>query len=158
MLREFKTLVPYFKRHALWYLGGVFFLFITNASQLIVPQFLQRGIDIISSGNFQLSEIVPFALMIAGAACSTTIGRFGWRLLILGVSRRIEYDLRARLFRHLQRLSSSFFGRQKTGDLMARFTNDLRAVRDCSGCFLRDVGGYARERPEKRRRDDCADR
>ena len=51
------------------------------------------------------------------------------RWILIGVSREIEFDLRNDLFAHLERLSYSFYQRTRTGDIMARMTNDLNAVR-----------------------------
>jgi ATP-binding cassette, subfamily B, multidrug efflux pump len=51
------------------------------------------------------------------------------RVILIGISRDIEYDLRSDLFRHLARLSPDYYGRTRTGDIMARATNDLNAVR-----------------------------
>ena len=65
--------------------------------------------------------------LVAGAL------RFGMRELINGLSRRIEYDLRNALFAHLMPLDAGYFGRTRTGDLMARLTNDLSAVRMAAG-------------------------
>lgn len=136
MLKEFKTLVPYFKKYFLYYLAGLFFLVITDAGQLYIPQLIRRAIDIISSGNFDLSGIlIPAAQMIA-IAIVIVIGRFSWRYFIHGSSRRIEQELREKLFVHLQSLSSTFYGKAKTGDLMARFTNDMHAIRMASGMAL----------------------
>jgi ATP-binding cassette subfamily B protein len=55
------------------------------------------------------------------------------RELINGLSRRIEYDLRNDLFAHLMRLDANYFARTRTGDVMARLTNDLSAVRQAVG-------------------------
>ena len=54
------------------------------------------------------------------------------RYTIIGVSRMIEYELRSDLFAHLQRMEHAFFQEMHTGDIMARATNDLSAVRECS--------------------------
>ena len=64
------------------------------------------------------------------------IGRFGWRYFIFGAARGIEYRLRDDMFGHLEMLSARYFNAHKTGDLMARFTNDLGAIRMA-------VGGYS---------------
>ena len=60
-------------------------------------------------------------------------GRFGMRQLLNGVSRNIEFDLRNALFRQLERVDATFYARMRTGDLMARLTNDLSAVRMAGG-------------------------
>lgn len=70
---------------------------------------------------------------MVGAAALGAVFLYLQRWLLIGCSRRIEYDLRNDLFRHVQRLDVSFFGRTRAGDLMARFTNDLGALRDVVG-------------------------
>ena len=112
------------------------FLFITNGGQLYLPQLLRRAIDTIASGTFALSSILPIAALMVGIAVVIAIGRFLWRYFLGSASRRIEAELREKLFVHLQSLSSTFYGKMKTGDLMARMTNDMRAVRQASGYAL----------------------
>ncbi len=68
-------------------------------------------------------------LAIFALAVCVGVFRFGWRYPIIGVSRRLERELRDRFYRHLQTLSPSYFDRTKIGDLMAHATNDLEAIR-----------------------------
>ena len=68
-----------------------------------------------------------------GVALVAGVLRYGMRELINGLSRRIEYDLRNDLFAHLMVLDAGYFGRMRTGDVMARLTNDLSAVRQAVG-------------------------
>jgi len=70
---------------------------------------------------------------MVGLALVAGVLRYGMRELINGLSRRIEYDLRNDLFSHLLRLDASYFARTRTGDIMARLTNDLSAVRQAAG-------------------------
>ena len=70
-----------------------------------------------------------YALILLGIALAAGIFRFGMRRSVIGISRHIEYDLRNRLFAHLQRLPLPYFQRQRTGEIMSRATNDLAAVR-----------------------------
>jgi len=114
----------------------LFFLLITNGGQLYLPQLLRRAIDTIASGSFTLNDMLPIVLLMMGIAVLIAIGRYFWRYFLGGASRRIEAELRERLFVHLQALSSTFYGKVKTGDLMARMTNDMRAVRQASGFAL----------------------
>ena len=136
MLKEFKTLIPYIRKRIPQYVAGLFFLLITNGGQLYLPQLLRRAIDTIASGSFTLNDMLPIALLMVGIAVVIAIGRYFWRFFLGGASRRIEAELRERLFVHLQALSSTFYGKAKTGDLMARMTNDMRAVRQASGFAL----------------------
>jgi len=136
VLKEFRTLIPYLRKRIPQYLAGLFFLLITNGGQLYLPQLLRRAIDTIASGSFTLNDMLPIVLLMVGIAVLIAIGRYFWRYFLGGASRRIEAELRERLFVHLQALSSTFYGKVKTGDLMARMTNDMRAVRQASGFAL----------------------
>jgi len=133
---EFRTLVPYVKKYIPQYLAGLLFLLLTNGGQLYIPQLLRRAIDTIASGTFTLADVLPIVLMIVGISAVIAVGRYYWRYFLHGASRRIESELRERLFVHLQSLSSAFYGRVKTGDLMARMTNDMRAIRMATGMAL----------------------
>jgi len=132
-LKEYKTLLPYFRRFRFRYAIGLFFLLIVDTAQVIIPQFMRQAVDTIALGAFELrSVIVPAAAMV-GLMGIITAGRFLWRYFIHGSSRRIEAELREKLFTHLLSLSYSFYQRNKIGDLMARGTNDLNAVRESIG-------------------------
>ncbi len=136
MLKEFKTLLPYFKKYSLSYLIGLFFLVLTDGGQLYIPQLIRRAIDMIASGSFLLSNVMILSAQMVGIAFIIAVSRFSWRYFIHGSSRRIEQQLREKLFVHLQSLSSTFYRKAKTGDLMARFTNDMRAIRMASAMAL----------------------
>jgi ATP-binding cassette subfamily B protein len=103
-----------------------------NVFQLAGPQFLRRGIDAIAGGR-PLREIVLLAAGLVAAALLTGAVRYAMRILLNGVSRKVEYDLRNDLFAHLERLEPAFYHRTPTGDLMALSTNDLAAVRLVAG-------------------------
>ncbi len=133
MFAEFRTLLPYGRRHVGRYAAGLLFLVVTDGGQLYLPQLTRRAIDLLASGRFALPQIVSIVAGMCGIAVLIAIGRFFWRHFIQGASRRIEADLRERLFAHLQTLSSTFYGRNKTGDLMAHMTNDINAVRMATG-------------------------
>ena len=70
-----------------------------------------------------------YALLLLAVACAKGIFQFLTRWILIGISREIEFDLRNDLFRHLESLSYSYYQRTRTGDIMARATNDLNAVR-----------------------------
>ncbi len=80
-----------------------------------------------------VSHITLIGAAIIGVALVGGALRFWMRELLNGLSRYIEYDLRQALFEHLVRLDPGYFGRMRTGDLMARMTNDLSAVRMAAG-------------------------
>ncbi len=136
MLNEYKTILPYMKKYWYRYLLGLFFLILTNAGQLLIPQILGKSVDLIYSGDFPMSSILRNTMYIVIIAVVIAGGRFLWRFFIHGASRRIEASLRERLFDHLLLLGHDFFNKHKTGDLMARATNDLNAVRMATGMAL----------------------
>src|SRR5438067_2095568 len=122
-----------------WLLGVVFAIGATGFG-LITPWLLRQAIDHFSSGHSQLGwSLEATAVAIVGVAVLEAISRFFARFVITGASRRIEYDLRNRYFAHLETLEPAFFVRFRTGDLVARATNDLSAVRQLFGPALYSV-------------------
>jgi ATP-binding cassette subfamily B multidrug efflux pump len=143
MLREFRTLLPYMRRYWPRYLAGLLFLVLADAGQLYLPQLVRRAVDLVASGGFSLAGLVPPVLLAIATAGLIALGRFFWRFFINGSSRRIENELRERLFAHLQALSTTFYGKSKTGDLMAHMTNDMNAIRMATGmAFVSFVDGF----------------
>jgi len=131
--KEYGTLLPYLSRYRNRYILGIFCLIVTDAAQIIIPQFLRVIIDLISSGNFQWQKIIALSLFMVGTMSLVSAGRFLWRYFLNGSSRRIETQLRENIFDHLQKLSWDFYQKNKIGDLMARSINDLHAVRMAIG-------------------------
>jgi len=135
-LRQYQSLLPYLAPYRWRYLWGLFFLIIVDAAQIAIPQFIRQAIDLISSGNFEWKKIIVLCLWMTALMALISLGRFLWRYFIHGSSRRIETAIRDRLFAHLQTLAWDFYQRNKIGDLMARSTNDLDAVRTAIGMGL----------------------
>jgi ATP-binding cassette, subfamily B, multidrug efflux pump len=133
MLKEFKTLIPMVKKYKYFYFIGFLCLILVDAGELYIPRLMKKVIDYISTEGFLLEFVGKTVGLIIIIALGVAIARFGWRFFITGASRRIESDLRYKLFSHLLTLSSSYFEKTKTGDLMARATNDMRAIRMASG-------------------------
>lgn len=102
------------------------------AATRLIPWILKLGIDALEAGAGH-EQIAGYAGLLVAAAAVGGAFLYLQRWLIIGTSRRIEYDLRADIFRHMQSLDQSYFGREKTGEIMAHFTNDLSAVRDVAG-------------------------
>ncbi|MBY0488928.1 MAG: ABC transporter ATP-binding protein/permease [Gemmatimonadaceae bacterium] len=108
---------------------------ISAALATSIPTFLQRGLDAIQRGA-PLSTVLRLGgIMLATAMVAGSL-RFTMRQLLNGISRRIETDLRRDLLAHLTTLDAAWFTRWRTGDLMARLTNDLSAVRMAAGPAL----------------------
>ena len=94
---------------------------------------MRLAIDAIESPDVTRGRILGYAGLIVGLAIAGGVTRFGMRQLLNGISRRVECDLRADFFRHLLRLDAVFYGRERTGDIMSRATNDTLAVRQAVG-------------------------
>jgi ATP-binding cassette subfamily B protein len=135
-LSEYKSLLPYLARYRWRYFWGLVCLIAVDAAQIIIPQFIRRAVDMISSGVFEWREILFLAFWMVAIMGLISLGRFLWRYFIHGSSRRIETELREKLFDHLQTLSWDFYQKNKIGDLMARSINDLNAVRMAIGMGL----------------------
>jgi ATP-binding cassette, subfamily B, multidrug efflux pump len=131
-LRSLRRLLPYYQPYHLQVAGGLVLVVVSSAFASVVPWFLRRALDGIRAG-------VPLRVIwvLAGAMVALSLLggalRYWMRELLNGVSRWIEYDLRNDLFAKLETLDASFYGRYRTGDLMARLTNDLSAVRMAVG-------------------------
>ncbi len=136
VIREFKTLKPHIKKYKWAYTAGMGFLILTDAGQIVIPRLMGSAVDLIAGGSGNASAVGRLMLIIAGLAVLIALGRYGWRNFIIGTARRIEADLRVELYSKLLSLTESFYIRSKVGDLMARATNDLHAVRMATGMAL----------------------
>jgi len=141
-IAEYRSLFPYFRKHSVGYAMGFFFLVAVDAAQVVIPQFIRQAVDIASSGTFEIKEVIIPCVVMVGLMGIVSLGRFFWRYFIHGAARRIETELREKLFEHLLSLSYDFYQKNKIGDLMARATNDLNAVRESIGMgFVAMVDG-----------------
>ena len=89
---------------------------------------MRSGVDSLTAG-FRLDKVFQFAALLVALSFVKGMFQYWMRVILIGISRDIEYDLRNDLFSHLVGLSSDFYARYRTGDIMARATNDLNAVR-----------------------------
>lgn len=131
-IRHLALLLPYVKRYRRQVALGLGCMVLSLAATRLIPWLLKLGIDALEAGASH-DRIGGYAGLLVAAAAAGGAFLYLQRWLIIGASRRIEYDLRADIFRHMQALDQSYFGREKTGEIMAHFTNDLSAVRDVAG-------------------------
>ena len=108
--------------------AGFVSVLLTNVFLLAAPRVTGYAVDSLAE-SVTREKLTYYGLVIVGLAVCEGIFRFSMRRLIIGVSRDIEYELRNDLFRHLEILPTSFYQKNKTGDLMSRATNDLSNVR-----------------------------
>src|SRR5437667_2248298 len=128
-LKHLRPLFPYLKKYRSAYVCGTICVFLHNGIWILFPLVIRRAIDDLRSGPITVHKLGLNALLLLAVAGTKGIFQFLTRWIVIGVSREIEFDLRNDLFRHLEGLSYSFYQRTRTGDIMARATNDLNAVR-----------------------------
>ena len=126
--KNLRPLVPYLKRHRSGLVWGALCVLFNNGIWILFPQVLRRAINDLHSGVTR-QKLFTYSLLIIAIALIKAIFQFLTRWVVIGISRDIEFDLRNDLFAHLERLSHSYYQRNRTGDIMARATNDLNAVR-----------------------------
>lgn len=127
------TLKDFFKKNKWYYIFGIVWLLMVDILQLVVPEILRSFTDKLQQNSLDFESVLRYGLYILLVGIGIGVFRFLWRICIIGASRRLEYELRNRLFSHLLRLSTNYFSSHKTGDLMAHATNDINAVRMALG-------------------------
>lgn len=131
-MRELRRLLPAARPYWPVFTAGFGCVLLSNFFLTLGPRYLQQGIDALGRGD-GVAEVRRAILALLAVAAVGGLARYGMREALNSVSRRVETDVRDRLYQHLQRLSADFFDRFSTGDLMARSTNDLLAVRMVAG-------------------------
>src|SRR5256885_197611 len=131
-LKALGRLLPYYRPYRSNVAIGLGLVIVSSAFASVVPLFLKRALDGIRAG-VALRNIWLLALGMVALSLFAGGLRYWMRDLLNGVSRWIEYDLRNALYRSLEALDPSYYTRMRTGDLMARMTNDLSAVRMAVG-------------------------
>lgn len=125
-------LLPYYRPYRRRFASGLFLVVFSSGLAGVIPWLLRSAIDGMRSG-VPHGRLYLIAAGMVTTALAAGSARYGMRELLNGVSRWIEYDLRNALFRHLESLDAPFFSSMRTGDIMARLTNDLGAVRMAVG-------------------------
>lgn len=138
-----KQINRYYLKYALPLLGGLLALFLVDYLQLLIPAFYRTVINGINDGvveeggvtlPFDLSYLVEQICMpMVVVILALVVGRFLWRVCLLSAAVGMETDMRIRMFDRAKDLSQEYYQRNKVGDLMSLFTNDLDTVQECFG-------------------------
>jgi ATP-binding cassette, subfamily B, multidrug efflux pump len=123
-----RPLLPYLKRYWWGFLVGAVCIVVSNGAQAGLPRVLGNAAQSLE-GGINRHKLLIFAAEVLALAAVRSIFLFLTRWVVIGISRDIEFDLRNDLFAHLETLSHRYYQRTRTGDIMARVTNDLNAVR-----------------------------
>jgi len=134
-----KAIYPFWKPYRKRLFSGLILLVFAASFSMVQPWILKLAIDDLESGQFK-EKVWSYAGIILLIVALVCICRFGMRLLIIGVSRRFEHDLRSHVFKHMQILNRSFFDKVQTGDIMSRLTNDIQQIRMILGPALMQIG------------------
>ena len=131
-MNNLKSFFPYVRKYRREFLLGIVALIVADCMTLVVPWLIKEFVDVLPQkpASDQLLKYVFFLFLIS---LILVVGRYGWRKYMFGLSRKIEFDILNDLFSHLLSLDRLWYQKQKTGDLMSRATNDLRAVREFFG-------------------------
>src|ERR1039457_2832626 len=124
----FRQVAPYVLRYRKGMLLGLGALVLKDILGALLPLVMRSGVDSLTRASPARLVLQCAALMIV-LSLAKGLFQYWMRVIIIGVSRDVEYDLRNHLFSHLVTLSSNFYAKYRTGDIMARATNDLNAVR-----------------------------
>jgi ATP-binding cassette subfamily B protein len=130
--QSMRPLLPYLKRYRWGFVAGALCIVLSNGAQAGLPRVIGNAAQSLESGVTR-DKLLIFTLQVLALAVVRGIFLFLTRWIVIGISRDIEFDLRNDLFAHLETLSYSYYQRMRTGDIMARVTNDLNAVRMLMG-------------------------
>jgi len=128
MIAALKTVWPYIRRYRLSLVLGLIALVLKDLAGAVIPLFLRKGVDTVTE-NQPLATLWWVCAAILGVSLFKGVSMYFMRVILVGLSRDVEYDIRNDLFAKLAALSHDYYSRSRTGDLMARATNDLNAVR-----------------------------
>jgi len=128
MFKNLRPLAPYLRKYRATFYIGALCVLCNNTVWILFPMVIR---DAVRDLNTQVTvhTLLKYSLYLLAVAAVKAIFQYLTRWILIGVSREIEFDLRNDLFAHLEQLSYSYYQRTRTGDIMARMTNDLNAVR-----------------------------
>jgi ATP-binding cassette, subfamily B, multidrug efflux pump len=131
-MTPFRRLLEYFARFKRSLVLGALCVVGSSIFSLLKPLIIGSAVDTLS-GGFTREQLVRYGLLLIGAASVEGLFLFLLRWILIGTSRRMEYEMRNDFYQHLQRLPLHYYQGQQTGDLMSRATNDLSSVRMLMG-------------------------
>lgn len=129
---RFKLLLSYMRPHWKSAAIGIASLVVVNWLSVQIPLLIRDGLDELQQ-NFNFDRVVYYALLVLLLSSIMWIVRMSSRILLFGVGRQVEFDLKQRIFRHLLRLEPSYFAVNTPGDLISRATSDVDNIRRLVG-------------------------
>ncbi len=132
-MRLFKQLSWFLKEHKSSYLVAVVLLIITGFIDLTPPWLIGKVIDGLRSGSMDRTTLLQYVGGLTVISIVSFILTYQWLAKLFGTAFLLERTLRSRFFTHLLKLTPTFYQKNRTGDLMALATNDLKAVERTAG-------------------------
>ena len=139
-----KHINKYYLKYSYLLLGGILALFLVDFMQLEIPELYRMVLEGMQYGRVQVApgEYLPFNMdFLITRICnpmlwiilSLVFGRFLWRVCLFGAGIQVEKDLRSEMFNRAKHLSQEYYQKNKVGNMMSLFTNDLETVQECFG-------------------------
>jgi len=126
--KSMRPLLPYLKHYRWGMVAGALCVVFSNGAWVLLPKIIGSAAEGLQSGVTR-HKLLILAIEVLVVSAVRAVFLFLTRWIVIGISRDIEFDLRNDIFAHLETLSYSYYQRMRTGDIMARATNDLNAVR-----------------------------
>lgn len=130
--RRLKKLLTYLYPHWRIILVGIVALFFVNSLSVYIPLLIRDGVDQLKS-TFSFSQVWYYVILILVLATIMFAIRLLSRVLLFGVGRQVEYDLKQKIFQHLLKLEPAYFAVNTSGDLINRATSDVDNIRRLLG-------------------------
>ena len=130
--QRFRKLLNYQRPYWRWAVGGVVSLLLVNLLGVYIPLLIRDGVDQLQE-NFALDQVIRYSLIVLGLASVMWVIRMASRMLIFGIGRKVEGQLKQRIFDHLLTLDSAYFARNTIGDIINRATSDVDSIRRLVG-------------------------
>ncbi|KAF2960236.1 ABC transporter ATP-binding protein [Thermotoga sp. 38H-to] len=132
-MKTSSILVDFLKRNWHRYLFGVLSLIAVDLLQVYIPRVIGKIVDMLNTETMNFDTLKIMLLWVMAAASGMFTGRFFWRFFLGGTARKFFLEASNKMFSKLLSLTPGFFDRMKSGELMARFTNDLSLLRRVLG-------------------------
>lgn len=143
-MKELKYLNKYFKKYRSKLFIGILVTIIARVFSLVLPPYISKTIAVVenavSKGNYEVNELkrtlIVYIVIILVSTLLSGLFTFIMRQIIINISRYIEFDLKNEIFKQYERLSLTFYKKNRTGDLMNRISEDVSQVRMYAGPAL----------------------
>ncbi len=123
----------FFKEHKIRYTLAVLILILVNGVEMLPPLLLGSALDHIQQNTLTPASLAQYIGFILGLAVIIYILNYAWMFQLHGGANRLQLKMRSRMMAHLLKMTPSFFEKYRTGDLMARATNDIKSIGETSG-------------------------